>query len=54
MLSEDGNLELGYLGSHPSLYIAPTINRKRYNYEDAEKKLAKLRREIKNCLIHGL
>ncbi|XP_043469367.1 protein PTHB1 isoform X2 [Leptopilina heterotoma] len=53
MLSEDGNLEIGYLGSHPSLNIAPSINRKRYNYVDAEKQLLHLRTEIKNSLVHG-
>ncbi|OXU18994.1 hypothetical protein TSAR_009649 [Trichomalopsis sarcophagae] len=47
ILSEEGRLEVCYLGSEPSLFVAPPIHRRGFDYVAAEKELLKLRRLLK-------
>ncbi|KAJ8675661.1 hypothetical protein QAD02_011447 [Eretmocerus hayati] len=43
ILSEDGLLEICYLGTEPSLFVAPPIQRRGYDYVAAERELMELR-----------
>ncbi|XP_046143779.1 protein PTHB1 [Osmia bicornis bicornis] len=43
VLSEDGRLEACYLGSEPSLFVAPPLHPRGYDYATAEQRLAELR-----------
>nr|XP_012151211.1 PREDICTED: protein PTHB1 isoform X1 [Megachile rotundata] len=43
VLSEDGRLEACYLGSEPSLFVAPPLHPRGYDYAAAEERLAELR-----------
>lgn len=45
ILSENGTLEVCYLGSEPSLFIAPPINQRGFDYVAAENELIELRRQ---------
>ncbi|XP_058789395.1 protein PTHB1-like isoform X2 [Phymastichus coffea] len=47
VLSEEGRLEVCYLGSEPSLFVAPPIHRRGYDYAAAEKELLDLRQLLK-------
>ena len=42
-LSREGRLLVGYLGTEPSLFIAPPIQARDLDYEAAEKELNQLR-----------
>ncbi|XP_011154382.1 protein PTHB1 [Harpegnathos saltator] len=44
VLSEEGQLEACYLGSEPSLFIAPPLHRRGYDYVAAEDELTELRK----------
>ncbi|KAF7994408.1 hypothetical protein HCN44_003880 [Aphidius gifuensis] len=44
ILSDDGKLEACYLGAEPSLFVAPPIHRRGFDYAQAEKELIELRR----------
>ncbi|CAK9828785.1 Protein PTHB1 [Anthophora retusa] len=43
VLSEDGRLEACYLGSEPSMFVAPPLHPRGYDYATAEQELAELR-----------
>lgn len=43
VLSADGRLEACYLGSEPSLFVAPPLHPRGYDYTTAERELSKLR-----------
>ncbi|XP_043798543.1 protein PTHB1 [Apis laboriosa] len=43
VLSADGRLEACYLGSEPSLFVAPPLHPRGYDYAAAERELSKLR-----------
>ncbi|CAK9798649.1 Protein PTHB1 [Anthophora quadrimaculata] len=43
VLSEDGRLEACYLGSEPSMFVAPPLHPRGYDYATAEQELAVLR-----------
>ncbi|PBC32457.1 hypothetical protein APICC_10079 [Apis cerana cerana] len=43
VLSADGRLEACYLGSEPSLFVAPPLHPRGYDYTAAERELSKLR-----------
>lgn len=43
VLSADGRLEACYLGSEPSLFVAPPLHPRGYDYTAAEQELAELR-----------
>ena len=45
-LSTDGRIMVGYLGTEPSLFIAPPIQARDLDYEAAEIELNKLRHVI--------
>ena len=47
ILSEEGQLEACYLGSEPSLFIAPPLHRRGYDYVAAEDELIELRKLAK-------
>ncbi|CAH0555835.1 unnamed protein product [Brassicogethes aeneus] len=51
LLSEEGRLECCYLGTDPSLFVAPVLNVKEINFDEAETQLAELNRIIKSA--HG-
>lgn len=43
ILSADGRLEACYLGSEPSLFVAPPLHPRGYDYAAAERELSELR-----------
>ncbi|CAK9815443.1 Protein PTHB1 [Anthophora plagiata] len=47
VLSEDGRLEACYLGSEPSMFVAPPLHPRGYDYATAEQELAELRTLLK-------
>ncbi|XP_019878207.2 protein PTHB1 [Aethina tumida] len=49
LLSEEGRLECCYLGTDPSLFVAPPLNAKEIDFEQAESELATLNKIIKNA-----
>lgn len=51
LLSEEGRLECCYLGTEPSLFVAPPIVSKEIDFEKAEEELNNLNRIIKKS--HG-
>ncbi|XP_025073837.1 protein PTHB1 [Pogonomyrmex barbatus] len=53
VLSEDGQLEACYLGSEPSLFIAPPLHRRGYDYVAAEDELMELRKLAKKMKLKG-
>lgn len=44
ILSEEGQLEICYLGTEPSLFIAPPLNNRDFDYAAAATELKKLRK----------
>lgn len=42
LLSEEGRLECGYLGTEPSLFVAPPLTQKEIDFEKVEKELEEL------------
>ncbi|KAK9889617.1 hypothetical protein WA026_006991 [Henosepilachna vigintioctopunctata] len=48
MLSEEGRLECCYLGTEPSLFVAPPLSYQDLNFEEAEKELTLLSKITKN------
>lgn len=53
LLSEEGRLECCYLGTDPSLFVAPPLNAKEIDFEQAESELATLNKIIKNAQGNG-
>ncbi|XP_032690856.1 protein PTHB1-like [Odontomachus brunneus] len=53
VLSEEGQLEACYLGSEPSLFIAPPLHRRGYDYVAAEDELMELRKLAKRSKASG-
>ncbi|EGI70320.1 Protein PTHB1 [Acromyrmex echinatior] len=53
VLSEEGQLEACYLGSEPSLFIAPPLHRRGYDYVAAEDELIELRKLAKKNKASG-
>ncbi|XP_045474293.1 protein PTHB1 [Harmonia axyridis] len=47
ILSDDGRLECCYLGTEPSLFVAPPLNYQELDFEKAEEELASLTKAIK-------
>lgn len=47
-LSETGNLQVGYLGSEPQPFKVPPLNLSELNYENTQKELAELEKDIKS------
>ena len=47
ILSDIGQLQVIYLGTDPSLFVAPPIETREINYEQADKELAHLHSIIK-------
>ncbi|KOC62575.1 Protein PTHB1 [Habropoda laboriosa] len=47
VLSEDGRLEACYLGSEPSMFVAPPLHSRGYDYTTAEQELTDLRALLK-------
>jgi len=54
VLSEEGQLEACYLGSEPSLFIAPPLHRRGYDYVAAEDELMELRKLAKKHKTSGM
>lgn len=54
VLSEEGQLEACYLGSEPSLFIAPPLHRRGYDYVAAEDELMELRKLAKRNKASGM
>ena len=54
ILSEEGQLEACYLGSEPSLFIAPPLHRRGYDYVAAEDELIELRKLAKKNKASGM
>lgn len=46
-LSETGNLQVGYLGSEPQPFKVPPLNLNELKYEDVQKELTELEKDIK-------
>ncbi|KAG7198808.1 hypothetical protein KM043_001782 [Ampulex compressa] len=53
VLSEEGRLEVCYLGSEPSLFIAPPLNRRTFDEAAAEQELMELRERGKRRKATG-
>ncbi|KAK2576721.1 hypothetical protein KPH14_005377 [Odynerus spinipes] len=53
VLSEEGQLEACYLGSEPSLFIAPAVHRRGFDYVAAEEELLNLRKQLREMKISG-
>uniref|UniRef100_A0A6V7KI15 Uncharacterized protein n=2 Tax=Bracon brevicornis TaxID=1563983 RepID=A0A6V7KI15_9HYME len=53
ILSEEGRLEACYLGAEPSLFVAPPIHRRGFDYKAAEEELVELRKMAKSSLNSG-
>lgn len=49
ILSDEGRLEACYLGAEPSLFVAPPIHRRGFDYKAAENELVELRKAAKIC-----
>lgn len=47
-LSETGNLQVGFLGSEPQPFKVPPLNLSELNYENVQKELAELEKDIKS------
>lgn len=47
VLSEDGRLEVCYLGSEPSLFVVTPLHPRGFDYAAAEQRLAELRALLK-------
>lgn len=45
-MNPEGKLILGYLGTEPSLFVAPPVQSRDLDYEAAEKELQQLRKVI--------
>ncbi|XP_018575245.1 protein PTHB1 [Anoplophora glabripennis] len=54
LLSEEGRLECCYLGTEPSLFVAPPIASKEIDFEKAEEELNNLNRIIKRSYVNDL
>lgn len=54
VLSEEGQLEVCYLGSEPSLFIAPPLHRRGYDYVAAEDELMELRKLARRSKASGM
>lgn len=52
-LSEDGILQLCYLGTEPNLFTAPPVLNKQLNFEEAGNELAALNKIIKTSAGNG-
>lgn len=53
ILSDEGRLEACYLGAEPSLFIAPPMHRRGFDYQAAEQELIELRKSAKNTAKSG-
>ncbi|XP_015182680.1 PREDICTED: protein PTHB1 [Polistes dominula] len=53
ILSEEGQLEACYLGSEPSMFVAPAVHRRGFDYVAAEEELLELRRKLKEMKLSG-
>ena len=53
-LSADGRLEACYLGSEPSLFVAPPLHPRGYDYTAAERELSKLREGVRARKGNGI
>lgn len=49
LLTENGNLSCSYLGTEPSLFVAPPLNNREFDFEEATKELAQLNSAIKSA-----
>uniref|UniRef100_A0A0C9PRB8 Bbs9_1 protein n=1 Tax=Fopius arisanus TaxID=64838 RepID=A0A0C9PRB8_9HYME len=49
ILSEEGRLEACYLGAEPSLFVAPPIHRRGFDYKAAEDELVEMRKITKSA-----
>uniref|UniRef100_T1JN84 PTHB1 N-terminal domain-containing protein n=1 Tax=Strigamia maritima TaxID=126957 RepID=T1JN84_STRMM len=47
LLSDDGNLMCGYLGTDPHVFVPPVVDSRSINYEKADRELAELQKVIK-------
>lgn len=45
-LSESGTLQCSYLGTEPSVFMAPPLDKKLHSYEELQQKLADLQQDI--------
>ena len=48
LLGENGELQITYLGTDPSLFVAPPIEAREINYEETDKEMAILNKIIRN------
>lgn len=46
ILNQEGKIILGYLGTEPSLFVAPPVQSRDLDYEAAERELQQLRKVI--------
>lgn len=53
LLSDEGRLECCYLGTEPSLFVAPPLNYQELDYEKVEEELAALNKVIKDYSTDG-
>ena len=53
VLSDEGRLEACYLGAEPSLFIAPPLHHRGFDYKAAEKELLELRKHSRNSASSG-
>ncbi|XP_033218780.1 protein PTHB1 [Belonocnema kinseyi] len=53
ILSEDGQVEVCFLGTQASLYTARCAHRRQCNYFNAEREIADLRLLIRKCINYG-
>lgn len=53
ILSDEGRLEACYLGAEPSLFIAPPLHHRSFDYKAAEKELLQLRKQTKDAANSG-
>ncbi|KAL7289854.1 hypothetical protein TKK_0016252 [Trichogramma kaykai] len=52
-LSEEGRLEVCYLGTEPTLFVAPPVNRRGFDYVAAERELLEMRHLLKEEAAGG-
>ncbi|XP_015595990.1 protein PTHB1 isoform X2 [Cephus cinctus] len=53
MLSDDGRLEAFYLGTQPSLFVAPPLHRRKFDHAEGERELALLRKRLRRSASFG-
>lgn len=53
ILSDEGSLEGCFLGTEPSLFVAPPVTTKDFNYENADSDIARYRKMLQKKSVNS-